>query len=467
MFLGGRLGRLRRELGLTQTRMAEDLGVSPSYLNHLERNQRPVTAQVLLRLAQAYDLDLRSFSEADAGAEADLLEVLADPMFGDLRIPRHEILQLAERSPSAAEAFVRLYRAYVDRRRREALLGQAGGGADLAEPPNPTDWVRDYIQAHHNHFPDLDRAGEALAGELGAIGPAFEAAATRRLSETHGLTVRIMPVEVMDEWVRRYDPHRRQLRLSETLGPSGRAFSVAYQLALFNEGEALDGLVEAADPPDLATRRLLKVSLTNYLAAAIMLPYGPFQTAAEASGYDIRLLAARFEASFEQVAHRLTTLARPSARGVPFFLLRIDVAGNISKRFASTAFPFARLGGTCPRWGIHSAFTTPGRIVTEVVETPDGVAYFTLACTVERTVRAFGAVERAHLAIGLGCELKHADRLVYARGRDLSERVEIGPTCRLCERPACRERAAPPVTRTLTIEQWTKTAAPYPFGDHS
>jgi len=471
LFLGGRLGRLRRDLGLTQTRMAEDLGVSPSYLNHLERNQRPMTAQVLLRLAGAYDLDLRAFSSAaDAGAEADLQEALADPMFKDLQVPRHEILQLGEQSPGAAEAFVRLYRAYADRRRRDALLGGQGAGAFAeadAETPNPPDWVRDYIQGHYNHFPDLDAFGEELANQFDGVGPLFEAAAGRRLQQKHGLQVRIMTVEVMSDILRRYDPHRRQLRLAETLSPSGRAFAVAYQLALLEHGEALNALVEAAQPPDQPSRSLLKVSLTNYLAAAIMMPYGAFQQAAESTAYDIGLVAARFGVGFEQACHRLTTLSRPSQRGVPFFLLRVDAAGNISKRFASIAFPFARTGGACPRWNIHAAFRTPGRIVTQVIETPDGARYFTLARTVERAVRAYsGAEGAADLAIGLGCEVKYADKLVYARGADLTQAVQVGPTCRLCERPACRERAAAPITRTLTVDEWIKSASPYPFALH-
>ncbi len=470
LFLGGRLGRLRRELNLSQTRMAQDLGVSPSYLNHLERNQRPVTAQVLLRLAQAYDLDMRAFAgDADPGGEADLQEVLADPMFKDLQIPRHEIAQLREQSPSAADAMVRLYRAYADRRRRDVLLGGPGqplpADEDL-ETPNPADWVRDYIQARHNHFAELDEFGEAVAADLGNAGPLFEAAAVVRLQQRHGVLVRVMTSDVMSDTLRRYDPHRRQLRLAETLSPSGRAFASAYQLALFEHDEALNALVEAAHPPDLPSRRLLKVSLTNYLAAAIMMPYGAFHRAAEQTQYDIGLIAARFGAGFEQASHRLTTLSRPSERGVPFFLLRVDVAGNISKRFASSAFPFARIGGACPRWNIHAAFRTPGRIVTQVIETPDGARYFTLARTVERAVRAYSGAEGADLAIGLGCEVKYADKLVYARAADLNAAVQVGPTCRLCERPDCRERAAAPITRTLTVEEWTKSASPYPFSAH-
>jgi predicted transcriptional regulator/transcriptional regulator with XRE-family HTH domain len=472
LFLGGRLKRLRRDLGLTQTRMAEDIGLSPSYLNHLERNQRPFTAGLLLRLAQTYDLDLRSFtSDAEAGGEADLNEVFADPLFRDLGIPRHEIGDLAENAPGASEAIVRLYRAFLDGRRRQAL-DPAQADADDGEGPSPiaspTDWVRDYVQAQRNHFPELDALGEQTAEELQAIGWSFEAAAAARLQERFKIRVQVMPVEVMVDYLRRYDIHRRRLLLSEVLGAASRAFATASQLAQAEHGEVLNQMAEAAGAPDLPTRRLLKVSLTNYLAAAIQAPYSAFHAAVESLGYDIGLLQARFGMSFEQVAHRLTTLSRPGARGVPFFLIRIDQAGNVSKRFAAGAFPFSRFGGSCPRWRVHSVFRNPGVVTTQIVETRDGARYFTLSRTVERPAAGWKASEDAGLAIGLGCELKQASKLVYAAGIDLANPAvtEIGPTCRLCERPNCRERAAPPVTRTLTVEDWSRSVSPYPFASH-
>lgn len=468
LFLGGRLKRLRRDLGVTQTAMAAALGVSPSYLNHLERNQRPVTAQVLLRLAETYDLDLRAFTgDADAGASADLQEALGDPMFRDLAIPRHEARDLAENAPATAEAVVRLYRAYVDARRRQGMdLSMDGADAGQA---SPTDWVRDYTQAHHNHFPDLDSLGERIAAELGAPAHAVEAAGSDRLQRILGIQVRVMPAEVMGEWSRRYDPHRRRLLLSETLGAPSRTFAVLYQLALNEGGDLLNTLVETAAPPDLPTRRLLKVALTNYLAAAVMMPYAPFQEAAETNGYDIDLLRARFGVSFEQAAHRITTLGRPGARGVPFFMMRVDVAGNVSKRFAAGASPFSRFGGACPRWNLHTAFQAPGRIITQVIETVESrQRYFTIARTVRPPVAAYSAAGGSDLALGLGCELKHAPRLVYARGLALDSvaAIEVGPECRLCERPACRERAAAPLSRTLTVEEWTKSVSPFPFSAH-
>lgn len=465
LFLGGRLKRLRRDLGLTQTAMAADLAVSPSYLNHIERNQRPVSAQLLLKLAETYDVDLRAFGQAGGPAtEAELTEILADPVFRGIGVPRHELVQMAEDLPGAADAMVRLYRAFADRRARERAEAEHGG----AESDGPADWVREHLQARRNHFPDLDAAGETLAEAMAADAPGedFEGRTRARLATRHGLSVRTLPAEVMVEWTRRFDPHRRRLLLSETLRPSSRAFALAYQLALIEHGEVLDAQVEAARPPDAAARRLLKVSLTNTLAAAILMPYAAFQRTAEATGYDLARLQARFGVSFEQAAHRLTTLSRPTARGVPFFLMRVDQAGNISKRFAAGAFPFSRFGGACPRWRLHSVFRTPGRIVTQIVETPDGARWFTVARTVDRQGHD-GFDEGQDLAVGLGCELRHAPRLVYARGLDLaaSEVTPIGPACRLCERHPCAERAAPPVGRPLAVDDWAKSVSPYPFGD--
>ncbi|GAA0653972.1 helix-turn-helix domain-containing protein [Brevundimonas lenta] len=461
LFLGGRLKRLRRDLGLSQTAMAADLGVSPSYLNHIERNQRPVSAQLLLKLADAYDVDLRTFGPTGGPAtEATLSEAFADPMFTGLAIPRHEIVQMAEDQPAVADAVLRLYRAFSDRRTRDRAESGAAGDE------TPADRVREYVQSRQNHFPELDALGETLAAalEAGTPGETFESRARTRLQDRHGLSVRTLPADVMVEWTRRYDPHRKRLLLSETLGPSSRAFALAYQLALSEHDAELAALAASADLPDDATRRLLKVSLANTLAAAILMPYAAFQTAAEASGYDLARLQARFGVSFEQAAHRLTTLSRPTARGVPFFLMRVDQAGNISKRFAAGPFPFSRFGGACPRWRLHSAFRTPGRIVTQIIETPDGRRWFTFARTVDRQGQdAF--TEGQDLAIGLGCELRHAHRLIHARGLDLQapEVTPIGPACRLCHRHPCAERAAPPVDRPLTVDDWAKSVSPYPF----
>jgi XRE family transcriptional regulator, fatty acid utilization regulator len=467
LFLGARLKRLRRDLGVTQVRMAEDLGVSASYLNLLERNQRPVTAQVLLRLAETYDLDMRTLSsDAQGGGATGLAEVFADQMFRDLGVARHELTEVSENAPGVAEAITRLYRAYLDGRRfaGASTFERPEDGAASSGMLTPSDWVRDFIQSQRNYFAELEEAAEALAEALGAEPQDFVPAARERLSGQHRIEVRVAPLDIFPDSLRHYDHHRRRLFLSEVLDAPGRAFALAYQLALLEHPQPIDMITERAEPPDAPSRGLLRVSLANYLAAAVLMPYAPFHEAAEHNAYDIGLMSARFAVSFEQACHRLTTLARPRARGVPFFMLRVDSAGNISKRFASAAFPFSRFGGTCPRWNLHQAFKTPGRIITQVVETPDGERYFTLSRTVRRAATPL-ANEDAELAIGLGCELKHAGRLVYSRGLDLAApvAVPIGPACRICERPSCPQRAAEPINRVLMVDDFSKSISPYPF----
>jgi predicted transcriptional regulator/DNA-binding XRE family transcriptional regulator len=462
LFLGGRLKRLRFDLNLSQTRMAGDLGVSASYLNHLERNQRPVTAQVLLKLAATYDIDLRSFTDgAEPSGEADLVEIFAHPLFKDLSLPRREIADLVAASPMAAEAITRLYRAYVERSRRDALEIRPEADNDLS----PTDWVRDQVQAHHNYFPALDDLGARLFETLGADPFKLEDAAMQRLRTAHSTDIRLMPASVMMMYQRRFDPHRRRLMISETLGPSSRRFAVVYQLALAEYGAELKAMAESVKAPDLTTERLYKIALLNALTASTLMPYDRFLEAAESNGYDLDLIRAPFQVSFEQAAHRLTTLSRPGSRGVPFFLMRIDSAGNVSKRFAAGQFPFSRYGGACPRWNIHQAFQTPGRIITQVIETPGGQRYFTLARTLDRGLRGYGDGAYSEQAVGLGCELKYADKLIYARGLDLNQpnAVQTGPMCRLCERPNCHERAAPPAVKPLRVDEWIKGVTAFPF----
>jgi len=433
--------------------------MSPSYLNHLERNQRPVTAQVLLRMASAYDVDLRSFTaEGEGTGTQDLAEIFADPMFADIGIPRYELLEVADNAPSVADAVSRLYAALVERRQHPA-----GGVPDQTSLITPEAWVRDHIQAQRNYFGYLEDAAETLAGALADPLTVFEPL-RRRLREGFGIDTRIVPPEMLDAMSQHYDHHRKRLLLSSLLRPESRTFGAAYQLALFEFGPMLKRMVESAAPPDLPTRRLLHVSLANYAAAAIMMPYAPFLAAAEARRYDIDRLCADFGASIEQVSHRVTTLGRSGARGIPFFMLRVDAAGNISKRFAGESFPFSRFGGTCPRWNLHAAFQTPGRVATQVVETPDGQRFFTISRTVERAIR-LDPRESSQLAIGLGCDVKHAARIVYADGQDMARPyvTPIGPACTICPRIRCPQRAAAPAGRTLMVSEMQKTISPYPF----
>jgi predicted transcriptional regulator/DNA-binding XRE family transcriptional regulator len=466
IFAGARLKRLRRERQVTQARMAEELDVSASYLNLMERNQRPITVQVLIRLADAYGVDPREFMEGDANQTiGEIEQLLTDPLLREVGVPRIEVQDAAEHAPTLLAAVQRLYRAYVAAREAsEASLRADPDRTEAILRESPVDRVRAILHAQRNYFPELDQAAEALASEFALGGHELFFAISEHLRAKHGIRVRVLPVDVMGERLRWYDHHRRQLMISEVLAPSSRTFQAAYQLA-FTDFDALVGeLTLKLEPGDELGRRLLRVTLANYFAAALMMPYGKFHEAAELAGYDIDLLAARFGASYEQVAHRLTTLARPTARGIPFFLVRVDSAGNVSKRFSSGRFPFANSGGTCPLWNIHSAFSEPGRILTQVVELTDGSRWFSIARTVQPSITPYGAIE-PHFAIGIGCEMKYANRLIYAKRLDLAnvEATPIGINCRLCERPACPQRAAPPVLRPLSVDEQMRTISPFTF----
>src|SRR3954469_17212051 len=360
--------------------MADELGISASYLNHLERNQRPVTAGILLRLAEIFDVDVKAFaSEAgDSGGANQLAEIYSDPMLADLGVARYELVELADNAPAVAEGITRLYTAVREMQRRPE------GEERRADPRSlitPETWVRDYIQAQRNHWPELEEASETLGGALNH--PLSTAEPLRqRLKDAWGVEIRVVGPEILADASQQYDPQRRVLMLSSLLRSENRQFGLAYQLALLEFAPIISRMLEAARPPDPGSRRLLHMSFANYAAGAIIMPYGKFLRAAEEHRYNLDRLTAQFGANVEQVSHRLTTLSRPSAKGVPFFMLRVDPAGNISKRYAGAAFPFSRFGGTCPRWKIHSAFRTPGKILTQIVETPDAVRYFTLARTV-------------------------------------------------------------------------------------
>jgi predicted transcriptional regulator/DNA-binding XRE family transcriptional regulator len=443
LFVGPRFRRIRQQLGLSQTQIAEGLGISPSYINLIERNQRPVTAQILLRLAEAYDLDLRDLATADEDRFfAELNEIFSDPLFRQIDLPKQELRDLAELCPMAD--------------RDEGARFEA----------NPIERVRDLIEANRNYFPELEQAAENLRDELNVASEELFAALSIRLREKHSIVTRIMPVDVMRETLRRFDRHRRQLLISELVDGPGRAFQLAFQIGLAECSGSFETIANRAGPLDETPRRLYRITLANYFAAAVMMPYQAFHAAAESLSYDVHVLAQRFNAGFEQVCHRLTTLQRPNARGVPFFLLRVDNAGNVSKRFSSGTFPFSKFGGTCPLWNVHSTFDTPDRLLKQIIELPDGARYFSIAQMVRRPV-APHPQPQPRFAIGLGCEIRHAGKLVYATGMDLekAEGTPIGVNCRLCERENCSQRAEPPITRTLILDENTRRVSSFAFSN--
>ncbi len=460
LFLGPRLRRLRRDRSMSQTDMATSLGISPSYLNHLERNQRPVTATLLLKLAEAYEIDVRAFAaggDARTGPDA-LAEIFSDAILSDLGVPRYELAELAHNAPSIADAIARLYAALKEADRNPSLVS----GGDARALVTPENRVRDYIQQHRNHYPELELCAETLGGAL-ADPLSMSEPLRRRLKEAWGISARVVPQAELGNASQVYDSDRRLFLISSELRAENRTFALAYQLSLTEFAGVIDRLVAEAAPPDEGIVQLLYMSLANYAAGAIMMPYGRFLKSAEQLRYSIDRLCGEFGANVEQVAHRFTTLGRPGARGVPFFMLRVDPAGNISKRYAGDQFPFSRFGGSCPRWNLHAAFQAAGQVVTQLIETPDGQRYFTVARTIDRPIRT--GLSGGLLAVGLGCDIKHAHRLSCADGYDLANAppTPVGPACAICPRIDCAHRATAPAGRMLAVDRTRKTVSPYPF----
>lgn len=456
--LGSKVRSLRRQHGLTQRQMAERLDISASYLNLIEHGKRPLSAPVLIKLAKGFSIDLGSFGEDDAQVEAELTEVFSDPVFDDLGLTNSDVKELVASCPNIADAVLTLYRGFRDARDSADTLasrvhGENAAGGDIASLP--TEEVHDFIQRQGNHFRELEEAAERLRRVAGIHDDDRYQKMAQHLEQVLGIRIQWVPVEATSTVVRRYDADRRVLFLSQVLPPRSRHFQLAHQLGLLEYGNLLDDLSDHRSLTSDEARRLARVTLANYFAAAVLMPYDSFLEEAERRRYDIELLGHRFRTSFEQVCHRLCTLGRPGSEGVPFHMIRVDIAGNISKRFSGSGIRFARYSGACPRWNVHAAFLTPGQIRTQMSVMEDGTSYFCIARTVSKSGGGWTAPHAMH-AIGLGCGLKHASRLVYADGFDVStteHAVPVGVTCRLCERQLCPQRAFPPLSQKLAVDE--------------
>jgi hypothetical protein len=460
MRIGGKLRRLRQERRLSQAQMAGEIGISPSYLNLIESNQRPVTVTVLLKLAEKFQLDLASLGgESDERLQTDLMEALSDPLFEAADVKTSDVRELVAQLPALGRAFVALYQAY-----RRGGAGDAGLAADpdaeAAPSALPSEEVTDFLQRRRNHFPELEEAAEQLWLENGLALFTLQQDLVKVLNARFAVDVEIAPAEAMQGLLRLYNPLTRRLQLSELLPLPSRAFQLAHQIAFLGFRKEIDQAVSGGKFTSLEADKLAASALANYFAAAVMSPYDRFLESARATRYDIQTLQHRFGLSFEQVCHRLTTLQRPGAEGVPFHLIRVDIAGNISKRFSLSGIHIARFGAACPRWNVYDAFATPGMLRVQVSRMPDGGAFFCVARTVApagRIVMRGGLPQRAgQLAIGLGCPLTHAREIVYADGLNLDDPqivTPIGVSCRTCPRSDCADRAMPALAQRLVIDE--------------
>ena len=468
IFAGPRIRRIRNAKGLTQTAMAEGLGISPSYLNLIERNQRPLTVQLILRLASVYKIEPEELQGEARGSVAALKEVFSDPLLAGELPGDQELVDLAESAPNAAAGMVKLFRAYREQAERltdlSALLAREGRATMLSAARLPVDEVRDVLERRPNHFPAIEEAAEAFSGELGA-GDDLSGSLKEWLRRTHGIVVRVLPVAAMPNWRRRYDRHSQRLFISERLATPDQLREVALEACLIRMKEPLAAEIAALKLSSGEARRLARFELARYAAHALMMPYAAFHQAAVRTRYDIDVLRSRFGVSFEQAADRLTMLQRPGASAVPFFLMEADNAGHRFRRVGAQGYPHAAFGGGCPKLNIHAAFAQPGQILVEAVEMPDGASFLTVARTLDGPQGAFNERPR-RTALLIGCDIAFRDEVVYGAALPSGPRVgptAVGPTCRLCERPGCLARAEPPVTRPLGLDEMVTGLSAFDF----
>jgi len=393
---------------------------------------------------------------AERQMETALREVLSEPLLGLDEIPEAEIGALAASAPNAARAMLALYRAWRVAREDASGLALPSGRRILL----PNEETRDFFHERANHFPPLEAAAEAIGRELGVRPAELNHAIAERLRRTLGLAITVGPMEGA---LRRHDAAARALHLSEALPRESRGFQLAFQLMLLEAREAVEAAMAGSEPSSAEAAAMIRIGLLNYAAAALLMPYASFLAAAQAARYDVEKLAARFGVSFEQACQRLSTLQRDGARGVPFFFLHTDPAGNVGKRFSAAGFPFARFGGSCPRWIVHAAFATPGAIRVQVAQLPDGATFLTIARSVQGPPARWGEPPPTHV-IAIGCDIARAPELVYADGLDAEgAAVGIGLSCRLCDRPDCRSRAFPPLEHRLLLDPSIEATSPYRF----
>ena len=475
LFFGPRVRRLREQHGWSQSQLAQRLALSLSYVSQIENNQRPVTATVLLKLAEVFGGDVAQFSEQPERRQlAELESALHDRTLRGESLSATTLERMVEQAPELVDAFLTLYQRHGRLQQEYAQMvdrfyGELGAGeresVREAAALLPHEEVRDHLNRRNNYLDPLDRAGEALAEELN-LQPGQRASVMRQLlRERCGVEVVAVSDEKSGPWLRRMDRSRRRLQIPAGLTDGQQAFQMATQYALLAERQAIDAEVEEGGFSDPFTQALARQGLAHYFAGAVVLPYADFLAAARHCRYDIELLQRQFHVGFETVCHRLSTMQRARARGVPFYFVRLDQAGNISKRQSATAFHFARHGGACPLWHVHEAFAQPERILTQVLEMPDGTRFFGIARTTSRGGGGYRS-RRKLFAIGLGCELTHARELVYADGIDPDnprDVVPIGPGCRVCPRTDCVQRAFPPAGKVLLADDHSESLVSYRF----
>jgi len=436
--IGGHIQRLRREKGISQARLAAELGISPSYLNLVEHNRRRITVELLLKLSRYFGVQAGELAETDRSRLAgDLLELFGDDMFADFKLTNQDIQDLAVSNSNVGHAVIRLYDRYLAQRKNDRANQAAD--EDMSEDV-AADAVSDLLQINNNYFPMLEEAADRIRHDIDLSSDTFERGLRTYLYNVFGIHWRqeALPGDAPET----IQLDAGDLVTSDLLPSESAIFLAARQLGYQAVAIEIDRiLADVALPVD--AEPVARRALCAYFAASLIMPYEAFHQACTQTRYDIERICHRFKTSFEQVCHRMTTLQRPGLLGVPMHLVRTDIAGNISKRFSLSGIRISRHSGACPRWNVYSAFLHPEQINVQVSQMPEGARYLCIAKTITKGGYRHNAPRR-YLSVGLGCHISHAKELVYSDGLDLSNRdqsVPIGVSCRICPRTDCGQRA--------------------------
>jgi hypothetical protein len=471
--MGQRLRELRLERGLMQGEVARRLTISPAYLSLIEKGKRAVQLPLLFKALELYGVTVEAFmaSLGEHRVDDGLAKLLDEPLLRSLNLSEEDVASLSG-EPKMVTTITALFNLYRSTRNQldnvltslaeqEQSGERKGSRQGLRFELSPFDEVTDFLQKHENWFGGLEDRADKLRADAGVENRATSADLADMLVESFGVDVRIVPGGDESSVVRRWDPRGRVLTLSRELGEQRLRFQLAHTVGLrvLDEERLHEGLV-AGFPSRLAeTEKLLKIHLANYFAGALLLPYQDFFEEAERTRYDVERLTTIFDSSYETVAHRLCNLSDPKRRGLPFYFLRLDVAGNISKRYSAVDLRFPHVNGSCPKSAVHLAFLTPNVLVRRYETHPDGSSYFVFAKVV--TDPKQGSIERGTAySIGLGTYASNAEQLAYADDMPFADpkkmAIPVGVTCRFCERTDCNQRAAPSYKFAFTVDEYTK-----------
>ncbi len=459
LFAGHHLRALRRRQGLRQVDMAAVLGISASYLSQLENDERHLTPALTEALRAAFPLDWADL--APAGGDVlvrALADALADPQLPG-PLPGEAIARLVRQFPEFADTFVQLHSLYAQTRVRLDMLDETIGTSMAAGGRLPWEEVRDWFHHANNYVDPLDRAAEALAAQIAGDDMAPRVKSMQAWLRQHGVSIAWTSGGPM----RRFDAARDHLELDSNQPIETGRFQLAYQVAALALSSPIAAIVAATPLQSDAARQLLTIGLGNYAAGALLMPYERFRAAARDLRHDIDRLRLMFHTSFEQCCHRLSTLQRPGARGIPVFFCRVDMAGNVTKRHSATRLQFGRFGGACPLWIVHEAVAIPDRIHVQLAQMPDGIRYVSVAKGLVKPSGSYYRPPRRY-AVALGCEAAHADAFIYADGLNLASddgAAKIGTSCRTCPRDACDQRAFPPSDKAIDVDPAQRDLVPY------